>query len=554
MAKAYIDLSGRAGLVYKHEGDVNDVSGTPRPNLRYLGADGQMAQGIYNPVRNYGYMSPASTGFVTVTESNAPTDFTNEIAATIYDSASQLAFFAEDNGMVWRLTNAGTFYQWREPTTITFPISGATNTDMEIYQVNGSKVLFGSYQKAGGGDIWRVNLTTTEVAGGSQTYLSSVATSGFALGASNDHFMRTADNGFMYIFDGNAVHKLDGTASGGSVGTATANVLLFPAGFITVDAVDWRGLMWIGVQTSAVLGSSGTGAYEERTVGVYVWDRQSTVVNTVDFIPLNGVREIRKLYVTATGKFRAIVISSDRFTQIREYNGQTFETIAEAHIKAYPPYKDSFTRMGDLAVWLAADSKWYAHGRAGIGDSEGLFQIGDISSLNGGALTTGAVLLLDATLDTTFSRSGFVFSALASGPTIYNRLWYPHGQGSVTPPTSGTPFNVTGLAGNVYTLVKMLPKLSTLNYINVFCLPTASATSTTCATITIYLNQSTTAFKTYTVPLSEASRGYVTIPIRKPYVNSVQLKITWPTDVTLGTNDFITSYAEVDYTPVAPFK
>lgn len=550
MAKLYLDLSGRKGLALKHNGDVNDTLG--RPQLRYLGADGQMAQGIYDPIRNYGYLSPVSITMENVTENDATSAFTDTMTCSIYDSTSQLYFWGERSGaVIWRQNASGTFNVMRTPTSLSFPIAGTgvRFTDLEIYQKNGSRALYFTYQKSGGGDMGIIPLNSSgEVgAGSSATYLSGTATGGANIGTSTNHFMRTSDNGFMYIFDGQFVHKFDGTAGGGANGTLTANVLTFPAGMITVDAVDWRGLMWTGVQTSDTLGAASTASYNERIVGVYVWDRQSTVVNTTDFIPLQGVKEIRKLYVTASGEMRAIVISSERFMQIRRYNGATFETIASGSINAYPVYHDSFTLMGELATWLAADGRFYAHGRIAAGEPEGLYVVGDITATTSATPSTGSILLLDANFSTTTSRTGIMWNA-TQGATAYNKIWFPHGQGTMD------SLAQQGHAGDVYTLVKYLPKLSTLNYINIYCAPTSSATSTTCATVTIYLNQSTVAFKTYTVPLSEASRGYITIPIRKPYVNAVQVKISFATGVTLGNDDFLPAYAEFDYTAVEPFK
>lgn len=550
MAKAIIDLSGRGGLAPKFFGDVNDSTG--RPQLRYIGGETQFAQGTFNPIRNYGYLSPATNTYTTISESDAGTSFTNEWRATVFDSVATSFYFGENGNLVWGADfTAGGATSTNLRNSLGSAISGTDVkiTDFEIYQVNATKRIFFSYQKNGGGDIGIFDPTSDgNVNSNNNTWLSGTVTGAFTTGATSDVFMRSADNGFMYIFDTSTVHRIDGTSTGSTNGVAYQNVLTFPSTINVPDAVDWRGAMYIAIQTSAPLGTSSTNATNEQVVGVYVWNRQSAVISSQDYIPMNGVREVRRLYVTPSGELRALVISSERFTQVRRYNGSTFEIMAEAGIGAYPRYRDSFGYMGGLATWYGVDGKLYCHGSISVGEKEGIYVIGDTTGTVTGSFTTGAILYADSNGSTTTPRQGLFLSAKNSTPTLFNEIWYPHGTGTI-----GNDAQL-GNAGDAYSLVKFLPKLSTVNYINVYCIPTASATSTTCGTVTVYLNQGTSAFKTYAVPLSEASRGYVTIPIGKPYVNAIQVKISWPTNITLGTNDFCPSFAEVDYTTTDTFK
>lgn len=540
MAKLVIDLTGRGGLAPKHQGDMNDVA--PAPQFRYLGGANQMASGIYNSLRTYGYLSPASNAFVSITENDGTYDFADQMRAAIYDSTTQDYIFGDNGGHIWfgddptdRVLSHGVLVTGTSPKI----------TDLEIYQRNGDRRLFYAYQNNAGTNVGIANIPFTS---SSDTYLSGTVTNAFSTTAITDAFMIVADNGYMYIIMGTTVHKLDGTTAGGANGTVYANVITFPSDFNIYDGLDARGSIFLSVQTATSIGAANTSVYNERLTGVYIWDRQSTIVRTRDFIQMPGVKEIRKLYLSPKGDIRAIVISSERFVQVRRFNGTTFEVIAELGPLAYPQYRDSVTNHGGLTIWLAADGYFYGHGSIMAGEPEAVYKLGDATSLLTGSFTSGAILAIDDNATASTSRVGIAWSGKTSTPNTYNRIWYPHGQGTINSTA------MTGNQGDVYTLVKYLPKLSTINHINIQCFPSVLSDSTTAATIKIYFNQSTTAFKSYTVTNLLQSKGYLNLPIGKTNVNSVQIEIEFSTSQTLGTSDFRPSYVEVDYTPEPDFK
>lgn len=544
MAKLQIDLSGRGGLGKKFAGDITDAAGAPE--LRYLAEDGQMVQGIFNPIRKFGYMAPVPGTFTTVTEDDATSTYTNQWRATQFDSGSFEVFSGENGNLIWGKAT-GSLTAWSSGTGGGAPpiTAGAATkiTDIEIYQTGSppTKKVFVSYMKPGGGDILLGTPDGTGSMSVNATWLSGTVSGAFTTGQLSDVFMRVADNGFMYIFDTSSIHKIDGTTGGGVNGTATANVVVFPTGVYMVDAVDWRGYFWVAIQSTALTGSAGSSGISgsTRIAGIYVWDKKSTVVGSVDFIPINGIKEIRKVYVTSRGELRALTLSSQNHLQIRHYNNSTFEVIAELGPLAFPLYRDSFGYLDELAVWFGVDGYIYAHGSIAPGEKEGLYIIGDTTALLGASPENGAILVVDNSGSSTTPRQGILFSAKSNGGTVFNRYLYLNSMGPVP------------LAGNVYTPVKFLPKLSTVNYIDIYCAPTASAAATAIGTVVVYLNQSTTAFKTHSVTMAQASRGYISIPIDKPFVNSVQLKITWDTGNTIGTSDFLPAMATVDYTPTS---
>lgn len=287
MAQKVIDLSGIGGLTDRYYGDLPYSSSVSSKYEQLLGADNQYAEGFVNPISHVGQLSPVSNTFVTITPS--PTAM---ICATIIDTVNLKPYFLDQGEHLYAtadLTSNGAV----ATTIITSQIDGATGTDLEIYTVNGIRRLFYSYRKSGGGNIGIYDFTYPYDIGLDADWLSTAVSGTTYLGATNNHRMIVADNGYMYVLDGSTLHKIDGTTGGGANGTLTANVLLFPAIFQLVDAIDLRGKMWIGLIRSTDDLSTISNSYNfEDYCGVYVWDRSTTGTNFEDFIPISGVKEL----------------------------------------------------------------------------------------------------------------------------------------------------------------------------------------------------------------------------------------------------------------------
>lgn len=130
MAKLIIDLSGQGGLLERHQGDLNSTSATP--NLRYLGPDDALADGIYNPIKEYGFMNPAVNTYTTLTGTIA-----TGINAIQYDPENDDLFFSEEGENILKLDGLA-------DTSLTNYLSitsGDTIKDMEIYEVNGRRAI-----------------------------------------------------------------------------------------------------------------------------------------------------------------------------------------------------------------------------------------------------------------------------------------------------------------------------------------------------------------------------------------------------------------------------
>ncbi len=575
MAKLNIDISGIYGLAPNFAGDANTAQGvgtTGRPYMRYLGSKGQMAQGTWNPFRNFGYLCPptsASLSSLPIYYNNATYVQNGEWTATLYDSPGTNGqnglgpIAATKDTIFWRYSsNGGLEFGNALKLTTNTPIV----TDLEAYQVNGSRYIFASYKENTGstGDIC---ILKAEGTSSNQTWLSATVSGAFGLG-NNPHVMVAADNNYLYILDGSSIHKIDGTTAGGTNGTAYPNLLTFPPDFTLRDAVDWQGYLWIALNTYQTVGSmqSDQDLYNERQVGVYVWDRQSITVNQQKYIPIPGMRNIIKIYVTPQGEVRVLGISSDRLVHIRRYNGSTFELIEQLPIWALPLYRDSFTILEGLATWLGCDGKFYAHGKLPSTQSGSIFYtpdqtfvFGDMSSLPNTDFSPGAILAYgggpagtSGSFNTPPNSMPSILFSYAAGSTYKTYWWWINGTGTLTNGTLSAPQTQYADPGNVYPLVLRLPGLANVNYVRVWHAPLGSGGSSTMGTLSILKNQSSTALTNGDIAITQTDvqRGYKYIPLgdKGSGTFALQFKVSWPTNVNLSDATDWQPYAiEVDY-------
>lgn len=361
-------------------------------------------------------------------------------------------------------------------------------------------------------------------------------------------FLQKADNGYLYIFAGPNVHKFAGGFLDGDAGSFTPSVLAFPKYLNCVDAFDTSSLMYIGVQSSlTTVPDSKT--YAADTMGIYVWDRQSTSANMQNFIPIYGAKAIKKVYVNADGDIRVITIGGDRFTEVRGLVNGRMVVLQRLGLFSYPVYRDSFDVLNGMATWLGADGITYSMGRIPHATSavERVYKIGDITANGSGTLSPG--VLFAGHTESTQSRQG-VFISMSDTVAGKKLLkWYPHGVGTISSVAQ------LGHVGQPYTLQKQLPYLSTVERIKITCVPYGSAgDSTTVATIKFYKNMSSTPFMSKTVTRNDIVKGFLAYEINTSYINTFGISIDWSTSQTLGTNDFCPSTAVLDITPTQTLK
>lgn len=544
MAQAKIDLSGIGGLTPSY----NRLS---REYIQY-GNDSQLVEGYWNPFVLPSYMSPARTYKKELTGSLGTIHKTR-----VHDIASGKLLTGSTDGHI-------TYYASLDSTGFSSDIASAGVTeilDFEIYQLNGVRKIFYTNNTAFGGQIgvtdgtffqpdWsnsgtNINLYTGAVVGGGL----------FSVSGGYSGFLRVASNGFMYLFDQTTVTKIDGTVDGGSAGTITTGVFNVQSTQKIVDAVDWKQTMWVAVEDSATPFSTPTGVERQSKIcGVYTWDRVSTVSGSRDFIPLYGVKSIRRIFVSHDGKLRMFTIGSSNQLQLREYTGSSFEVLFEFNQTASPQSHDSISTSDYGTFWLGQDYNIYCHGRPSPGFDNGVFKLGKISNGtvngagwilfgNGSEQAAGTDALLYSYTNTTTSTNKiqkFLFNYIGSSPAGYD--------------------NGAAYASTQYTKNIPLPKLANVEQLFVFCQTNQTSDSgdgsSVVATIKVYLNQSSTAYKSQSVTRKDIRKGYISIPLTKQYVNSIQLGVDYSTTTnsSVGSFDFNPNYALLEYEPTQTKK
>ena len=141
MAFLNINISGRRGLLERHQGDLDDSSAAV--NLRYIGEEGQFADGIFNPFKKYGYLSPANAKFASLTGTVAA-----PINSIFYDPSSDTVFLAETGENILQLSGLDdtSLANWHSIT------SGDVIQDAILYEMNGAKAIIFSISDTSDGN------------------------------------------------------------------------------------------------------------------------------------------------------------------------------------------------------------------------------------------------------------------------------------------------------------------------------------------------------------------------------------------------------------------
>lgn len=636
-----IDLSGKAGLAPTFAGDINRAQSDP--NLRYTGQDNQFVDGIFNTYKKDGYLSPSNVTYKRITPTGNQANYGSVPRVFNYFSpltTSETYMLAGER--FWQ-ASGDSFTTLSSDATDINDGSEMYPMDMVNYYLN-SSIAYPMFL-SGDTSFGTAKFRRYDTSADTYTTIKSIT--------SSDEYasLVLTDNGYLYVLNNNHVDKFDGTSNGGASGTYTDNVLVFPGQFRTRGGIDYRGNIYMGLvafESSSMRDASYrqneiTKSTTPLLVGVYVWDRLSTVVKMRDFFQLPNMQNISGFHVAPNGALRLFGITNRRTTQLLEFTGTNFKIIYELGARAYPAQPKGVGVSGLSTYWLGQDGIYYCFGSTNFTDKESLTKLLDLNTvataING---STAIVNIAGATLisgyyntgqsDTTnrldheahligfqytgtvaqtvtitlaspgvftktahglsigdtivFSTTGALPTGLTAGTTYYvisagltadtfevsatlggsavntsvsqsgvhsfvrSRInevirYFPHTNEvlqSVTP---------TADQGNVYTKVHLLPQLSTVKNITIYCAPGASTGSTVVATLKFYANQSTSTFKSFSVTRDMISRGYVQVELNKPYMNAFQMEIEWSTSQALGTNDFCPSYGVVEYEPIS---
>lgn len=545
--KMIINLSGQGGLSQDYMGDrfVNQTTqktfGSPR--TRYNAGDDQFVAGIFNPVTRMGYSSPSVSNNLSVTTSGS---YSAAMAASQLDDINEDFYFLE-NGT--KIHMGSSFAATGTATDRT--ISNAVFTDACIYVLNNVRHLFFTYRLSGTSTVIGVkNLTSTTytdvLLGGGGTM-----TNNFTPVASYGKLIPAGD-GFLYFLNGNHVHRIDGTTLGGATGTVEEDILLAPDYFHFTHGVDYRSNLYMVIQRNTLYQTAGTTEINTNTeCGVYIWNRQASFFNTSDYIPLMGVKEVMSIHISPKNTIRIFCMSSGGTPQLREYDGSKFKVIQEFEFYGYPVYEDSISVHGNFTTWLSKNGRFYTYGTNDLSGKESLSIVSDLSITSGSSILycnssshSGIQNPVEGTANG--HPEGFYFGYNDGTNKIGNI--FPYAQQTV----ESTTFNKA--QGDIFTPVKFLPTLCNVRHINLFMLRQPSSSgSTVQATLKFYFNQSDTSSFSKSITNDDLAKGFISIEINKPYVNSIQIEIEHAANA-IGGNDFCPAYAEVIYEPTSTIR
>lgn len=553
-----IDLSGRKGLADKFYGDINafGYSGDyslGQPQHRYLAKDGQMVSGIYNPLRLYGYMSPSVLSTYGIS-SGGTTPFAS---STIYDYINNNLYFfgGSTSGGSAELDIASGIDGSTLNTDRSMPVGTTFPGDLEIYQINGVRHLFYSYRT---GSAWRIGIKNLTSSAFTDNWLGSGGSvSGTFEPSSNGEMkMIQAGDGFMYLLNANAVHRVDGTTLGGTNGTIVRDVLLAPDYFRFSGGIDHRGSLYISMQRNTAhevhnrsffSGDVANGNYS-GDVGVYIWNRQSTFFNTSDFIPIIGAREIRRIWVNPKNQVMCITVSANNTTQIRRFTGSAFEVVKELGSHAFPNFDDSLTVINGFTVWLGYDGNLYYYGSEIPGEDDFLFIMKRLTS-TGLSDTIGASILY---------ASGNTFSSVSGEKDYLEGFYLSYHQSSTVSIVKYFPYISSPLTGGVsttiaaetliptYTPVIYFPKLSTIKDITVYMARFGVSGTSSVAKLSFFKNGSSSSFLEKYITNDDIAKGYINMQVNQANVDSLQISVNWIIS-NMSNQSFAPSLAIVNY-------
>lgn len=567
-------MSGGKGLSNKWFGDINNFgySGSTEvgsPNLRYLATDGEYVNGISNPLIKYGYNSPASNTFLSATIGGGGTAISKTIPVSLVDNSSQDMWFACNNSHIYfsdkYYNNSNNLV---DAVTVSTALQTLTSfTDGCIYTLNGGNILFFAWVGSSNGYISTLNLSDSSGASWNENWSSADVTNGGGTGITFNGSAKTlrmipSGDSFMYILDGSKVHRLDGTTLGGANGTIYPSVLQGNLSTQIHSGCEFQNKLYLVIKKfnvtddyTDVLPLYSLSALID-SIGIYVWNKQSSFYNSSDFIQLPGVVDVRAIWVSPRGDLRIIVMESSGEASLRVWNGTRFETVTYLPFGALPPTQKSLCVHGSFTYWLGNDGLIYAYGSdiPKIAGNVLSLQIENLHILGqyitngqntniGGSLVIGVASSGDAPLSNYKPTDVFWLGYATATNNGFLKTFYPYAVNTVGGNSQARH------AGNIYYPVKIVPTLSTIKHINIIMARTESLSTSSQveATISFYFNNSVTASFSKDITRADISKGFISIEINKPFVNSIQMSIAHNTNSNVGVADFAPAYAEVIY-------
>jgi len=517
---------------------INDWSGGLVPhwwentNLKKIGADNQFASGVVNPLIYPGFLTPGvGTGSATalknidqLSASSTDGDLRNFVPVDDGNQTGGTSIYTGQNNKIHvidRILAGGEGIVTTAPFPHTISSAGANETvcDLALYQLNGSLRLWYFYTDDAKGDGGTYDFSgdsfTTDSAAEDvwSTATGSAVLSNEASSGSNKDaiIVEVASNGYMYVMNGNSVHKMDGSTDGGAKGTVTRDIISFSETEMIVDARDHGGYMWMALtSTDNLTGSTLNDGVKFN--GVAVWDKNSSAISINEFIPVPGATRIKNLFFY-NGLPHLFTIGNGGITELRQYDGNSFKVIKEiGDGNDYPVNRHAIIDIGTGFVWQSYDTDIWYYGKISPEiEGNALYKIMDFSN-GAGEVGNGGIIRV---------HDEYYY--------IYYRTSTPTNNFS-----SYKPFNDTYAVnqGNYYSKVYQLPKLSRIKSMDVY-YPAFTSTADANITFKIYLNYSSVLTKELTINYkADSSKGFKHFLLggeNFDKVNAVQIEIEWAT-------------------------
>lgn len=335
-------------------------AGLIRTNLK-IGQPWEVANSFaVNLVKNPGVIS---LGLTTSTNLDTNSKITALIKNIIHydDGTTPYAYLIEDGNKIHQIDSNETqaVDQDADYPIILVPEGSHTShtayvcEDVVVYKAYGNSTLknsiFVSYRDNTDGDVMRFD---PDGSNADKNFLSGSASA--TVLSTAPHPMIKADNAFLYIADREAIHKYDGSLSPN--GTTTLSVIDIPVGWTIGDMIDYRGFaLIVGIDDPNYPGVSGN--KPARKAAVYVWNylrNQSSDFSGFEKgspISLGKVNKLGPIFVHSDGQLYLFVISANLRTQLRIFNGNSFETIFDEPGDILPKYKGSISDYFGHIKW-----------------------------------------------------------------------------------------------------------------------------------------------------------------------------------------------------------
>ena len=385
--------------------------------------------------------------------------------------------------------------------------------DLTLYQLNGVPTLFYSYRDNTDGDLGKYGELGNSPTFSATEDVFSAATGGAVLNKNWEIILSVADNGFMYVGNGNAINRFDGTLSGGATGAVKLNAIDIDVNQKIVAMRDGLSKMWI----AAIDGRNNAVTVGINKGYIYIWNKQSTSFNFDDVVPVEGVSKIYDIVFLDNIPYIITQSSTDNRIEIRVYSDGYFTKVIDVGGSTYFPNRNGIFKLLNGFGWVGQNGQVVFYGSVIPGQARGIHNIGSTPAAN----------------------NTLASSVIGSLNTIF--VSYYNSLDSTVSIASWKPLDTTGTADqhSLYTKVEELPKLSRVKGITFFFKPTTNTINANLSTY-IYKNFSSDTLNDpgTSTPTelkinyqTDGARGYKYFPLggeNYENFNAIQLAITYP--------------------------